>query len=326
MGTRVEQRLAALFNEAESEQMCVVCPFDSANRKALLNRLGNTTVSPTRGAFARAEYWARLGRTEKALHIARTLSKQHPSWVFCGPTAAAAHGIETPQTLLKWSFIASDRSSDPSSAIRRLRTKTSDARVVHGIPVVDALTAAIDCLRVGTFPEALAVADSALRVLPISQQAFECEALARLRGKHHTRCGRKATKFANERSENGGESYARGVMIEEGFCVPQLQVEIPDPLEPKKAYRVDYLWTAPDGTLIIGELDGKDKLEDPSMLKGLSPMQAVRRERTRESRLSITGARIMRFTFEDVLDRRSFASTLRAFGVPLAKPQAARRR
>ena len=55
------------------------------------------------------------------------------------------------------------------------------------------------------------------------------------------------------------------------------------------------------------------------MLKGRSLEDAVRAERTRESRLSITGARIFRFTFEDVLNRRRFASTLQAFGVPFAK-------
>lgn len=318
MSAKVDQRLAELFAEAEADRTCVVCPWTSANRKAILYRIGDGIVSPTRGAFARAEYWDNLDRTEKALHIARSLSRQHPSWVFCGPTAAAAHGLETPRTLLKHPCIASTRSADPSSAIRRLCTDTSDVRMIQGIPVVDALTAAIDCLRIGTFPEALAVADSALRILPISQPRFEQEAITRLRGKHRAREGRKAVRYANGLSENGGESYARGVMIEEGFCVPRLQAEIPDPLEPGKTYRVDYLWTASDGTPIIGELDGKDKLEDPRMLKGLSPMEAVRQERTRESRLSITGARIIRFTFGDVLNRRRFVSTLRAFGVPMA--------
>ena len=49
------------------------------------------------------------------------------------------------------------------------------------------------------------------------------------------------------------------------------------------------------------------------------PMEAVlRNERTRESRLSLTGARIMRFTFADVLNRARFVHMLETFGVPRA--------
>ena len=107
-------------------------------------------------------------------------------------------------------------------------------------------------------------------------------------------------------------------MIEEGFQIPRLQVEIPDPLEGGKMYRVDYLWGDELHPLVIGELDGRDKLADPRMRHGL-PMEAVlRNERTRESRLSLTGARIMRFAFADVLNRARFVHMLETFGVPRA--------
>lgn len=122
-------------------------------------------------------------------------------------------------------------------------------------------------------------------------------------------------RFADGNSENGGESFARGVMIEEGFLPPRLQVEIPDPVEPGRMYRVDYLWET-DGGVIVGELDGRDKLADPALRKGKSMADVLRDERTRESRLTATGAKVMRFSFKDVLDRKRFVRMLEAFGVP----------
>lgn len=319
METKVERRLAKLFEEAEANRKCATCPPDSPNRKAILRRIPHDITSPARGMYARTAHWSNLSRTEKAMRIARTLAELHPTWVFCGPTAAAAHRLETPQTLLANTYIVSKCASNPSSTIRRLDSAGFEPCVAQGIPVTDPLTSAIDCLRIGSFPESLAIADSALRKLSMLRSDFEKEVLVRLKGKHRAREGRRAARYASALSENGGESYARGVMIEEGFCIPRLQVEIPDPIEPGRSYRVDYLWTAVDGTPIIGELDGRDKLRDPDMLKGRTLEDAVRAERTRESRLSITGARIFRFTFEDVLNRRRFASTLQAFGVPFAK-------
>ena len=39
--------------------------------------------------------------------------------------------------------------------------------------------------------------------------------------------------YADGRSENGGESIVRGIMIDLGFALPELQVEIEDPLCPE---------------------------------------------------------------------------------------------
>ena len=318
MDYTIIERLAMLFAEAERENRCVVCSSSSRNRKAILRRIPADFVAPMRGIFARRSYWDALNRTEQALHLARTLALLHPSWVFCGPTAAAAHGLETPYTLLKTIYIASAHSSYEPSRIRHLNVAPFDVVCAQGIPATDPLTSAIDSLRVCAFPEALAVADSALRKLSLPLADFQAAVNQRSRGRRNAAVSRKAAVYADGLSENGGESYARGVMIEGGFRVPQLQVEMRDPIEPDKTYRVDYLWRDRD-KLIIGELDGREKIENQALLEGRTTASALREERTRESRLSITGARIVRFRFNDVLDREKFYRTLHSFGVPLAK-------
>ncbi len=68
--------------------------------------------------------------------------------------------------------------------------------------------------------------------------------------------------------------------------------------------------------MVIGELDGIDKIVDPDINGGLTPAAALIKERRRESRLSITRAGILRFSFQDVLDTALFNHMLEVFGIP----------
>lgn len=105
-------------------------------------------------------------------------------------------------------------------------------------------------------------------------------------------------------------------MIMLGFAVPDLQVECRDPMNPSKVIRVDFYWVLDDGTIIIGELDGRQKYIDPTMTKGKNLIEVLTDERLRESRLSVFGARIVRFSYSDVLDTAYFARLLERYGVP----------
>lgn len=116
------------------------------------------------GLYARNDHWNALDRTQRALHVARALAKLHPSWVFCGPTAAAAWNLETPHTLLGQTYIAgTHRSAASTPHVKRLFTIVETVSLAEGIPACDSETAAIDCCRIATFPEGLAVMDSLLR-------------------------------------------------------------------------------------------------------------------------------------------------------------------
>lgn len=68
--------------------------------------------------------------------------------------------------------------------------------------------------------------------------------------------------------------------------------------------------------MIIGELDGSEKYFDARMTGAGGSAEALLRERRRESRLTITGSPIVRFSFGDVLDTARFSRLLDSFGVP----------
>ncbi len=95
---------------------------------------------------------------------------------------------------------------------------------------------------------------------------------------------RRVARCADGLSESGGESKARALMIERGWQTPELQVELFDPVEPGRPYRVDYLWRVGD-RLIIGEFDGFVKSEKAAE-EGKLRKGAID-ERQRESRLSM---------------------------------------
>ena len=122
---------------------------------------------------------------------------------------------------------------------------------------------------------------------------------------------------ADERAENGGESVTRARIIELGFVVPELQVEIENPLNEGQYYRADFFWVLEDGTELIGELDGKEKYIDPKILKGKDTVDALLDERLRESRISAKKGRcVMRFSFPEVMNRTFFERLLSTYGVP----------
>ena len=105
-------------------------------------------------------------------------------------------------------------------------------------------------------------------------------------------------------------------MIELGFMIPELQVELDDPLEPGRVYRVDFLWVLPDGAVVVGELDGAWKYV--SKERGASAaIKAMRKERLRESRLSLTGVRVLRFSYEQAIDRAYMHRSLTCAGIPM---------
>ena len=117
-------------------------------------------------------------------------------------------------------------------------------------------------------------------------------------------------------SENGGESLARGTMIEAGFSIPQLQIPFTDPTTGER-FRVDFLWRADDGRIIVGEFDGTAKYVDPEMTGRKSIQETVQTERNREQALRRAGVtEVVRFTFDDVLQRNPLIAKLRRAGVP----------
>ena len=164
-------------------------------------------------------------------------------------------------------------------------------------------------------PAGLAVADSALRDYGLAREdlAGFVRAQPRARG---SRQALQTIGWADGRSENGGESVARGIMIELGFCVPELQVLVEDPAHPGCEFRVDYVWETGVARPIFGELDGASKYADRGGTGEKVSGKALLAERRRESRLTLCNASIMRFSFEEAKTRPFFKALLERYGVP----------
>ena len=164
-------------------------------------------------------------------------------------------------------------------------------------------------------PAGLAVADSALR-----EYGLVREDLAKfVQAQPHMRGSRQALQtigWADCRSENGGESVARGIMIELGFCVPELQVLVEDPSHPGCEFRVDYVWEIGAGRPVFGELDGAVKYAEPGSAGEKVSGKVLLAERRREARLTLCNASIMRFSFEEAKNRPFFKALLERYGVP----------
>ena len=110
-------------------------------------------------------------------------------------------------------------------------------------------------------------------------------------------------------------------MHELGFAMPQIQVWFEDPLEPGKWFRVDFAWLTNDGQLILAEMDGRAKSMLPEFTSGRDTARVLQDERLRESHLTALRPAIIRFNYDDVLDREKFERRLESYGVPRCEDQ-----
>lgn len=265
--------------------------------------------------YAPCEYWTSLKQPERSLHVVRTLHKRHPQWIFAGVTAATVHGFEHQWSLHDGTVTIVSRTSGAMvgrGAVRRLYGPDAAVEVAGGIPVTVRARTVADCALLLDFRHALPIADSALRMgVPA------CDILDICRDAHHdcTPIFRVLT-HADPRSDNGGESFARGTILDSSLAIPDIQVPFTDPLT-GRSYRADFAWRLSNGTFIVAEFDGTDKYVDPSMTDGKSVRRVVQDEREREDALRRANvSNIVRFTFDDVIRRGPLLNKLIAADVP----------
>ena len=317
MWQSVDHEIDVFMREAERRGACLES-FPGRLHRALERRVrSGELVSPLPRLYARAETWHSLNQTGQTLSMMRALGELHPDWVFCGTSAAVAHGLSVSNHLQGQLQVVT------SSGARRyhggrvvaVHVRNESSVMASGVPVTTLERTVFDCLRRHSFPEGLAIADSALRTDKLSGDALI--AYVSSMGPRHRgfRQAEMTASFADPRPENGMESIARATMYQLGYQMPDLQVPVQDPMSPGRILRVDFMWVLPDGTIIIGELDGGEKVWNPEMSGG-SPLVALRRERRRESRITIDRPRIIRFSPEEVGDLYEFNRLLETFGVP----------
>lgn len=318
MSRQLKSDLRTRFIEAERACSCVIPSSANEARRLRYATKSGKLFEVFQNVFARPEYWATLKQKQRALHILRTEHAAHPTWVFCGPSAALIYGLSVSYHLLSEVHILTSRQSHSRSSngiCRHISTGQVTA-VVREMPVTTLMQTVYDCLRTTDFKNGMAIADSALHLgLSSKEELLRFFEQQDKRNKGHSQAI-STILHSDARAESGGESIARATIIEQGFELPDLQHVVQDPVDESLEYRVDFWWELEDQSVIIGELDGHDKYIDPEMTMGKSIVEVMADERLRESRVCGTGARVMRFSYADVLNTSYFVHLLESFGVP----------
>ncbi len=317
MSSGIRSDLRDRLQKAHSAHTCLVAETPSEGRRLRYAQTRGDVVSPAPQVFALPELWESLNPREQERFRVRALARIHPSWTFSSYSAAAIHGLEISYKLFGQVHIACRRTSHTRdrSGITRHFVSNDQPEIVDGIRVTSIARTVFDCIRECSFPAGLAIADSALRIAKIDRSEL-CDNTNRMAA-HHAN-GWRVTEIlalADPRAESGGESVARAIILKEGFLPPDLQVSIQDPLDASNVYRVDFFWDLPSGP-VAGELDGREKYRSPSMTHGRDTVDVFADERLRESRISGTGVRIMRFSYKDLMDTQRFHNLLTAYGIP----------
>lgn len=317
MQRRVSQEIELLLTAAAEDGSCLVAPCRRL-RDALERRVATgEVVSPAPHLYAAREIWDGLSRTERTRYLVTGFSRLHPDWTFCGTSAAVMHGLSVSEGLQRPLEIAAPSrvTAYPRNVVVRRYGSDAPTITVEGVRVTTPERTVLDCARWLPFREGLAVADSSLRLDLVDGGRLNEYVRSAGRGLRGVARARLVARLADPRPENGMESIARATMYELGFSLPELQVPLLDPMDSRRVLRVDFMWVLPDGTVIIGELDGGEKYWNPAM-NGGTPLVAMRGERRRESRLTIDRPKIVRFSPDEVEDIAYFNRLLETFGVP----------
>lgn len=320
--SEVSERIACQIAQAEKDG-ALFRPSREEIR-AFRRRVGRgELVEPFPQLFGRSAYWANLERWERPFVIIKSLARHDDHLIFASFSAACVFGLPVSLELLEDVYLAVSPRSHTGKAGRFVRCgvratpgiPTFARGTVHGIHVTSPEQTVVDCLCTAPFPQALAIADAALRLLGISRDEL-MQLVKRFGGrKRGVRGALRVASYVDARSQSGGESIARGVMIQEGFVVPDLQVAFPDVLEPWQTFYVDGAWLLDDGTKLVWEFDGKDKYTRFAGEHG-DAVGRMMHERQRESRLTAVCDAVIRFDYRTVMTPGALARLLDAYGVP----------
>ncbi|MCO6558830.1 MAG: hypothetical protein J6575_05330 [Bifidobacterium sp.] len=220
-------------------------------------------------------------------------------------------------------FLATDKLSGAfsSSGVQYIHIQNFPKYQESNISMTSVPQALCDCAARYRFHEVLPMFDSALRKLLTNEQDI------RAISEQSHRFGSKVAHLlecTDPKSENGGESICRAIMIEEGFGRPELQREFRIPVSSGsvRTYRIDMLYHPPDNGLVAVEFDGMDKYVDPTMTNQRSIRQVVHDEKERENLLLAKTPiqQIVRIDFTEALQRNPLVKKLTAAGLPRIHP------
>jgi len=219
---------------------------------------------------------------------ALALDRLRPGAALSHESAARAHGLELVDPGGLHVTVAPHRSrlSVPGWAVHRRALPDSDVVELDGARLTSVLRTVHDLTRTLPLGEALAVAESAVRLRKATADEVR-ERLAASRGAWASRPRTVAALLS--RSDSVLESLAAGLCHGAGLT-PRRQFEVCED-DGQLVARVDLCW--PEARLVV-ELDGFAFHSDRA---------AYRRDRERLNELVRRGWRVLRFTWEDVRHR-----------------------
>lgn len=254
------------------------------------------------------------------MHLIRTLSVKYPEKVFGAMSAALVLELECPwrRDVLERAQIATEQSAPKHTQgmIDNIYVHPLTFIVHNGIRITSPERTLVDCALRYPFTQSLGMFDSALRAGIVGKQDID-ETCSNV----HRDCSsvRKLLRDADEKSENGGESLCRAVILEAGFVRPELQHEFRDPANPRHTFRTDFLWVC-DRKAVVLEYDGMEKYTNQHMTNGQNTRQVVYEERRREDALRRAGvATILRTDYEEVRQPRPLIQKLINNGIPMER-------
>lgn len=323
--TKTDQELDALLDAAERQCKCLVAP-DRATYEALRRRLKTgEVIRPFPGMAVRADRWKALEKTPRAQwrYVQNAYRDLHPEEILYSYSAALEYGLWVSRSQLGKMHVVRPSSSQVEITRTMHRHYVPPGEIVNncGVKMTSLMRTVLDCSLAASFPEALAIVDSALRYCNLDLSEYRQYVHQRAVGRAGANRARAAARFADGRSENGGESIARGKIIELGYVAPAgLQVEFLDPVSKSAEFRVDMLFERADGSEVIGEVDGWEKYgESPKTTK-----EALIKERQRESYLTALGIPVMRILFKRLDEPGYLENLLQSFGIPKCRESLSR--
>lgn len=325
-----DRHIDEVLDEAERIGLLAVASSDLERRILRRRARAGELVEAFPGMFARDAIWGALKWKARAMRVIRTYAARHPDCVFCSVTAGFIQGLWVPKDEVMKGVHVIGSCARASRGVFSHAIDGAEIDLVDGMMVTGIRRTAFDCMAALGFRNSLAVGDSLARSCSLESGELLVMFSERYRGYRGMARVRRVMPHVDARSENGGESYARAVMIENGVMLPELQVEVMRPDGSGRVHRFDYYWRLPHPVRVLaagaqpfdrvcGELDGMGKTEDEEMLGGRSMNRAYRDERTRESQITALGIPVLRFTLDMARDTQPLLRAIDMFGIPRSR-------
>ena len=293
------------------------------------------------GSYVKSEDWNALSPREKyGLSAQAYRHKAEDEPVFCFATAALLWGlwiVGTPSLVHVRTTVTAGGCN--RNGIKRHIAPAND-RVVHcgHLLITDKLTTTMDLINKLTFPYAVAICDSSLRPLdphhqinhfsdtfddqteahwvadypqgtPLNTESLRAAAMQLPSQSARTRT-LAVINFASALSGSAGESISRAKMHLFGFPAPELQKKFT--LRDGSDAFTDFWFKE---LKLVGEFDGKGKYLRADWGGGASIQDRVLAEKKREDDIRNQGARFVRWTWAEMMNRERFIMLLRHAGL-----------